>query len=402
MAQASYFSPLEDIPIDPIMQIMQAYKADEAPGKIDVSVGVYKTEEGDPNYVFPCVKKAKEILAANDPGHCYTQMSGIPAFVSAAQRTIFGDNHDDVVSVQAISGSGSLHLAFTLLRSTGFSEFYVGTPCWSNYQGMIEHVGGNYHTFRYYHPETHGVDFDATLQALQSAPDKSVFVLQAVCHNPTGCDYTRDQWAQILKIFGERDLFLVFDCAYQGFASGSVAEDAWAIRQAYDAGLEFMVCQSFSKNLGLYSERAGCTHVRVRDAHARANVFATLVSIIRHELSFAPAFGARVATIVQDQLQEQWAEDVLSVTRRLKTVREKVLKRFVEMGTPGKWEPIIKQNGLFWYSGLTKLQVQKLMDEHHVYGTLDGRVNVAGLNDSNIEAFCQAVDATVRKYPFDQ
>lgn len=90
------------------------------------------------------------------------------------------------------------------------------------------------------------------------------------------------------------------------------------------------------------------------------------------------------------------------MTRRLKTVREKVLKRFVEMGTPGKWEPIIKQNGLFWYTGLTKLQVQKLMDEHHVYGTLDGRVNVAGLNDSNIEAYCQAVDATVRKYPFDQ
>lgn len=396
----SKFSHLEDVPIDPIMKIMALFQNDPSRDKIDVSVGVYKTEEGDPNYVFPSVQQAKQILAKNDPGHCYTLMAGIPEFVAEAQKTIFGAQHDDVVSVQAISGSGALHLAFRFLADAGYSDFYVGTPSWGNYKGMIEQVGGTYHPFVYYNPETHGVDFAATMEMLQTAPERSVILLQAVCHNPTGCDYTRDQWDQILKVFGERDLFLLFDIAYQGFASGNVDEDAWAIRQAYDAGLEFIVCQSYSKNLGLYAERTGCTHVRT-SPEVKANVFASLVGTIRREFSFAPAFGARVATIVQLQLQEQWAEDVLSVTDRLKGVRAQVLARLTELGTPGKWEPIVKQNGLFWYTGLTPLQVQKLMDEHHVYGTLDGRVNVAGLNSSNIEAYCQAVDATVRKYPFE-
>lgn len=396
----SHFSHLEDVPIDPIMKIMNQFQNDPSPAKIDVSVGVYKTEEGDPNYVFPCVQQAKQVLAQNDPGHCYTLMAGIPAFVAEAQKTVFGAEHDDVVSIQAISGSGALHLAFRFLADAGFSDFYVGTPSWGNYQGMIEQVGGQYHLFRYYHPDTHGVDFDATMEMLRTVPDKSVVLLQAVCHNPTGCDYSRDQWSQILQVFRDRDLFLLFDIAYQGFASGSVEEDAWAIRQAYALGLEFIACQSYSKNLGLYAERAGCTHVRTSPA-VKANVFAALVGTVRREFSFAPAFGARVATIVQQQLQEQWAADVLSVTDRLKGVRLKVLARLTELGTPGKWEPIVKQNGLFWFTGLTPLQVQKLMDEHHVYGTLDGRVNVAGLNDSNIEAYCQAVDAIVRKYPFE-
>lgn len=396
----SHFSHLENVPIDPIMKIMNLFQSDPSPAKIDVSVGVYKTEEGDPNYVFPSVQQAKQKLAQNDPGHCYTLMAGIPAFVAEAQNTVFGAQHPDVVSIQAISGSGALHLAFRFLQDAGFSDFYVGTPSWGNYQGMIEQVGGTYHPFRYYDPATHGVDFDATLELLRTAPAKSVILLQAVCHNPTGCDYSRDQWTQILKVFAERDLFLLFDIAYQGFASGVVAEDAWAVRQAYAAGLEFIVCQSYSKNLGLYSERVGCTHVRTTP-EVKDKVFATMVGNVRREFSFAPSFGARVATIVQRDLQAEWAADVKSVTDRLKGVRLKVLARLTELGTPGKWEPIVKQNGLFWFTGLTPLQVQKLMDEHHVYGTLDGRVNVAGLNDSNIEAYCQAVDATVRKYPFE-
>lgn len=403
MTQSSYFSLLEPSQLDPILLLMQAFANDPHPDKIDLSVGVYKTEEGDPNYIFPCVAAAKTKLAENDPGHCYTSMAGVPAFITNAKRTIFGADHEDVVSVQAISGSGALHLAFNFLRSTGFHNFYVGVPAWGNYKGMIEHVGGVYHEYTYYDPKENAVDFGAAIKALEAAPEKSVFVLQAVCHNPTGCDYSQEQWAQILDILQKKDIFPLFDIAYQGFASGSVDEDAWSIREAYRRGLEFVACQSYSKNMGLYSERAGCIHVSVKDKEARPNVALSLISTVRLEFSFAPAFGARVAAIVQldEEIKKVWKEDVLAVTHRLQGVRRLVLEKFQKLQTPGNWEPIVKQNGLFWYSGLTPLQVEKLMEEYHIYGTLNGRVNVAGLNMLNIDAYCIAVDAIVRKYPFN-
>lgn len=397
----SSFSHLESSPLDPIILLMNAFAADEHPEKIDVSVGVYKTENGDPNYVFPSVKLAKDKLAKNDPGHCYTQMSGIPAFVLSAKKTIFGADHDNVVSVQAVSGSGALHIAFTFLRATGFTDFFVGTPAWGNYKGMIEHVGGNFHTYQYYDPKTNAADFESTMEALNNAAADSVFIFQAVCHNPTGCDYTKEQWIQIFKLVKEKKIFPLFDIAYQGFASGNVAEDAWAVREAYRQNMEFIACQSYSKNMGLYSERTGCTHVVIHDREAIGNVASQLVAIIRHEISFAPAFGARVATIVQqdEELKEIWAEDVLAVTNRLKGVRQQILDKFTKLQTPGSWEHVVKQNGLFWYTGLTELQVEKLLEEYHIYGTPNGRVNVAGLNDSNIDLYCNAVDAIVRKYP---
>lgn len=400
----SVFSSINDSTVDPIILLMSAYAQDTHPKKIDVSVGVYKTEDGNPDYIFPCVREAKKILAANDPGHCYTLMSGIPAFTQAAQKTIFGANYPNVCSVQAVSGSGALHLAFMFLREIGFNDFHVGVPAWGNYEGMIKHAGGNFIPFQHYDAATNLVDFDLAVEALETAPPKSVFVLQAVCHNPTGCDYTKEQWLQILDIIQKKNIFPLFDIAYQGFSSGSVDDDAWVVRESHRRNMEFVVCQSYSKNLGLYSERAGCIHVSVQDESAVPKVKDLLVSLVRSEFSFAPAFGARVATIVQtdEELQKVWAQDVLDVTLRLKHVRQKLLDTFTRLQTPGNWEPVIKQNGLFWFTGLTAAQTKLLLEEHHIYGTANGRVNVAGLNDSNIETYCRAVDDVVRKCPFEQ
>lgn len=402
MTQSSVFSGLEDSPLDPIVLLMNQYASDSNPNKIDVSIGVYKTEEGDPNYVFPCVKSAKELLAKNDPGHCYTNMTGIPEYRQAAQKTVFGENHDNVVSVQAVSGSGSLHFAFAFLTGfIGLKNYYVGVPAWGNYKGMIEHVGGVFHSYKYYDEKTKSLDFQATVDALEQAPPKSVFVLQAVCHNPTGCDYLREQWLQILAILKEKDIFPVFDMAYQGFSSGLTDEDAWAVRQAYKANLEFMVCQSYSKNMGLYSERAGCLHIVIKDKEYVSNVTSQVTALARQEISFAPAFGARVATLVQtnEELRKQWEIDVADVCNRIKGVRKQIVEKLQKLQTPGNWEHVTQQNGLFCFSGLTPLQVEKMIEEHSIYLTSNGRINVAGLNQLNLDTFCKAVDTVVRKYP---
>lgn len=397
----SVFSQLQESSVDPIIYLMAACGKDTHPKKIDVSVGVYQSETGNPHYVFPSVKAAKQLLIDNDPGHCYTLMSGIPEYLSSAQTTIFGEPKPNVSSIQAVAGSGSLHLAFSLLHDIGYNDFHIGTPSWSNYKGMIEHVGSNYIEYPYYNYSTRSVDIDSVCKALNGAPAKSVFVMQAVCHNPTGCDLSREEWVKIFDIIQSKDIFLVFDIAYQGLSSGDINKDAWAIREAYSRKMEFIACQSYSKNLGLYSERAGCTHVCTWDLENLNVVSSKLVAVSRNEVSFAPAFGARVATLVQTvpNLQDLWVEDVLRIGTRLKDVREKALAWFVDLKTPGDWSHILHLSGLFWFSGLTKLQTEKLIEEYHIYALSNGRVNVAGLNDSNIEYFCRSVDDIVRKYP---
>ncbi|KAG2735529.1 hypothetical protein G9P44_001743 [Scheffersomyces stipitis] len=400
MTVTSKFNQLVREEPDPIVKTMSLYAQDPSPNKVDVSIGVYKSESGGP-YLFPCVAEAKKILAANDPGHNYTNMQGIPEFLEGARRAAFGEKYASegkLASLQTISGTGALHMAFLFLREAGYTNYYLGVPSWSNYVSMVEHVGGKVTTFNHYREDTKDVDFDSVVAALESAPADSVFIFQTCCHNPTGADYTQEQWTKIAELVKQRSIIPLLDTAYQGFSSGDKEKDAWAIRHFYELGIEFVVSQSFSKNLGLYGERVGAMHAVVQDKEFVPNAQSTLVALFRSECSFAPAFGARVASIVfqSPELQKVWREDVANITKRLKSVRQKVLERLTKLQTPGTWDNVIKQEGLFWYSGLTPAQNDRLISKHSVYSTSIGRVNIAGLSDANINYFCDAVDEVVR------
>jgi aspartate aminotransferase len=398
MTVSTIFNKLVDELADPIIRTMALYAQDQDEKKVDVSIGVYKSETGG-SFTFPSVVQAKEVIRANDPGHNYTNMQGIPEFRAGAQRVVFGDEtNGNIASLQTISGTGALHMAILVLKAAGYQNYYVGTPTWSNYVPMIEHIDGKINTYRYYNETTKEIDFDALVNALSTAPEYSIFLLQACCHNPTGADLTQEQWIKVIDLMKQRNLIPLLDMAYQGFSSGNKDTDAWAARYLYKQDIDFLVCQSFAKNLGLYGERVGCLHVVVKDKDYMPNAVSTLVALFRHECSFAPAFGARVAsTIFQNpELHAVWDKDVADITNRLKSVRQQVYDRLVKLGTPGKWDHVIKQTGLFWFSGLTPVQNQRLLDEFHIYSTGVGRVNVAGLNNGNIDYVCKAIDHIVR------
>ncbi|KAG7665252.1 AAT22 [[Candida] subhashii] len=400
MTVQTKFSKLVREEPDPIIKTMNLYAADPNPQKIDVSIGVYKDPNGG-SYLFPSIAKAKKHLHANDPGHNYTNMSGIPAFTKGAQRVIFGEeiaSEGKIASLQTISGTGAIHMALLLYREAGYTQYYVGEPSWSNYIPMIQCIGGTVSTYRHYDESSKSVDFESVRKALKTAPAKTIFLFQTCCHNPTGADFTQEQWIEIVEIMKDRDLLPLLDTAYQGFSSGDKDVDAWPIRHFYKQGMEFVVCESFSKNMGLYSERVGCTHVVVQDKEYVMNAQSTLTALFRQECSFAPAYGARLAaTIFEDQeLYKVWNEDVAEITRRLKTVRQLVLEKLTKLGTPGDWTNVVKQTGLFWYSGLTPAQNDRLISKHNVYSTNIGRVNIAGLNEENVDYFCRAIDEVVR------
>ncbi|CAL1198933.1 unnamed protein product [Candida parapsilosis] len=249
MTVQTVFSNLVREEPDPIIKTMQQYHKDTNPQKIDVSIGVYKDEAGA-CYEFPSITQAKQILHDNDPGHNYTNMAGITDFVAGAQKLVFGDEivkQDKLASIQAISGTGSLHIAMLCPRSRLYQLLHR-TPTWQNYQPMIEHIGGKVTTYKHYNEEARSVDFDCVLSALNSAPSKSVFLFQTCCHNPTGADFTRKQWEQIGSIMQKRQLLPLLDTACQGFSSGTPDQDAWPIRYLYSLNLEFILSIIFQKH----------------------------------------------------------------------------------------------------------------------------------------------------------
>ncbi|EGV62670.1 Aspartate aminotransferase/Glutamic oxaloacetic transaminase AAT2/GOT1 [Yamadazyma tenuis] len=400
MTSGSFYDNVPLAETDPIVVVLQKYAKDPSPKKVDLSIGVYKPEDGDIKYVFPSVKKAKTEIYNHDEGHPYHSMAGYPQFVEGAQKVVFGDDRPRegrTTSIQTISGTGAIHLGIEFVKRLGLKDFYVGVPTWGNYQGMIESEDCNVEFFNHYDKASGTADVDAVLSTIDTMPDHSVLLLQACCHNPTGADYTQDQWKQICAKLKNRHIFTFFDIAYQGFASGNKDTDAWAIRYFYDQGLEFLAAESFSKNMGLYGERLGCLHVVSKNPKNISSVHSSLVSIFRSQCSFGPLFGARIASYLFTDFKEEWDQDVLTISDRLSGLRNQILNKFKALQTPGNWEPVVRQNGLFWFSGLSKEQIEDLTESYHIYIPLNGRFNVAGFNDSNLDYIIESIDKVVRK-----
>ncbi|KAH6662936.1 aminotransferase class I and II [Plectosphaerella plurivora] len=375
-------------PEDPLFGLMRAFKADQSPDKVDLGIGAYRGDNAKP-WVLPVVKKADEILR-NDPelNHEYAPI--------AEKRSS---------SIQTISGTGAVHLGALFLAKfyKGNRTVYLSDPTWANHHQIFSNVGLPIAKYPYFSKETKGLDFDGMKAALSAAPDQSIVLLHVCAHNPTGVDPTEAQWAEIADLLAEKRHFPFFDCAYQGFASGSLQRDNAAVRLFTERGFEFLVCQSFAKNFGLYGERAGCFHFVTGPGPEATQTISRIASQLailqRSEISNPPLYGARiVATVLNDStLFKEWEENLTEMSGRIITMRKVLRAKLEELGTPGTWNHITDQIGMFSFTGLTETQVLKLRDDAHIYMTKNGRISMAGLNTRNVEYFAKAVDKVVRE-----
>ncbi|CAK7266232.1 Aspartate aminotransferase, cytoplasmic [Sporothrix epigloea] len=403
-------------PEDPLFGLMAAYRADDSPDKVDLGIGAYRDNSGKP-WVLPVVKKAETIIH-NDPNtdHEYLPIAGLSSFTSKAAEVIFGADslalaEKRAISVQTISGTGAVHLGALFLAKfyAGNRTVYFSDPTWANHNQIFSNVGLQTKTYPYFHKDTRGLDFDGMKATIQAAPTQSIILLHACAHNPTGVDLTEAQWKELADILRSRGHLPFFDCAYQGFASGNLARDAGAIRYFVEQGFELLVAQSFAKNFGLYGERAGCLHYiappqkgdqftaqAVTDTVSR--VKSQLAVLQRSEISNPPIYGARVAsTVLNDPaLFAEWEENLQTMSGRIIGMRKALRDKLEALGTPGTWNHITDQIGMFSFTGLNEIQVQKLRSDFHVYMTKNGRISMAGLNTNNIEYFVKAVDSVVR------
>jgi len=291
-----------------------------------------------------------------------------------------------------------------------FSKFYnwgseekkiwLSNPTWANHHAILRNVGIEPVEYPYYDPKTIGLDYDGLIGTLQSAPPRSVFLLHACAHNPTGVDPTEDQWKAITEVMLEKKHYAFFDCAYQGFASGDLDKDSWAVRYFLDKNVPMLVCQSFAKNAGLYGERVGALHVVASTKEAAARVKSQLSVLQRSEISNPPSHGARIVSLILNdaQLFEEWKADVRTMAGRIIAMRQELYRLLTEeLKTPGSWEHILTQIGMFSYTGISGSQSKALIEKGHVYLTGNGRISMAGLNTKNIVYFATELDKVVRE-----
>jgi aromatic-amino-acid transaminase len=396
------FQHVEPYGGDPILTLNEDFQKDPRPNKINLSIGVYFDDAGRLP-VMAAVRAAESAQLQHIGPRPYQPMEGAANYRQAVQHLLFGADHEAVTSgriatIQTLGGSGGLKVGGDFLkRYFGDAEVWVSDPTWDNHRAMFEGAGFKVNTYPYYDPVTGGVKFAEMLGAIRALPARSIVLLHACCHNPTGVDLSREQWAELIPVIRERGLIPYVDIAYQGFGDG-IAEDAFAIRALADAGVSFFCASSFSKSFSLYGERCGGLSVVCPDKAQAELVLGQLKATIRKNYSSPPTHGGQVvARVLQTpELFRQWADELDGMRTRIRAMRQRLHDGLVAR-LPGRdFGYFLSQRGMFSYTGLSPEQCDRLREEHGVYLVRSGRMCVAGLNQNNVDAVAEAMAAVLK------
>jgi aromatic-amino-acid transaminase len=396
-ASTSLFAAVAMAPRDPILGLNEQFAADPNPAKVNLGVGVYFDDEGKLP-VLRCVAAAEKMLLESPKAKGYLPIDGIAAYDKAVQGLVFGADSPllaagRVATVQALGGTGGLKVGADFLKQLNpAAKVLISDPSWENHRALFTNAGFVVESYPYYDPDTRGVRFDAMLAALREAPAGTVVVLHACCHNPTGCDISPAQWAQVAHVVRDQGLVAFLDMAYQGFGHG-LTEDGAVIGQFVDIGARFFVSTSFSKSFSLYGERVGALSVVCGDKDEAMRVLSQLKIVIRTNYSNPPTFGAQVVALVltTPALRSQWEDELAGMRDRIRATRSALVDKLHAAGVQGDLSYITEQKGMFSYSGLSKEKMQRLRSEFGVYGVDSGRICVAAINSRNIDAVVAAL-----------
>jgi aspartate/tyrosine/aromatic aminotransferase len=395
------FGDIEMAPQDAILGITEAFQKDPNPAKINLSVGVYKDAQGK-TPILESVKLAERRLLDEESTKGYLPISGSPQYARLVQEMLFSPGHELIESGQAVTshtpgGTGALRVAGDLIHKVfPKSQIWLSSPTWPNHPKVFAAAGVQAQSYPYFDAEAGALNFDAMLAALAEIPQGDIVLLHGCCHNPSGVDPTADQWTQIADVVRQRKLLPLVDFAYQGFAQG-LREDAACLEAMCKPGTETIICSSFSKNFGLYRERVGALTIVADAADAAERIQSQVKSVIRANYSNPPSHGADiVTTILSDQeLRTMWEGELAAMRARIRAMRDLFVEKLAEKGVPGDYSFIKRQNGMFSFSGLNPEQVKALRDKYSIYIVGSGRINVAGMTESNMDALCEAIAEVV-------
>ncbi|TBU83371.1 aromatic amino acid aminotransferase [Pseudomonas daroniae] len=397
----SLFSAVEMAPRDPILGLNEAFNADTRPNKVNLGVGVYTNEEGRIPLLRAVVEAETALTAAHAP-RGYLPIEGIAAYDKAVQTLLLGNDspliqQGRVITTQAIGGTGALKTGADFLkRLLPDATVAISDPSWENHRALFEAAGFPVRNYRYYDAFSNGVNRGGLLEDLKNLPARSIVVLHACCHNPTGVDLTPEDWQAVLEIVREREHVPFLDIAYQGFGDG-IEEDAAAVRLFAQSGLTFFVSSSFSKSFSLYGERVGALTIVTGDQEETGRVLSQVKRVIRTNYSNPPTHGASVVAAVLNnpELRVMWETELGEMRDRIRTMRLAMVEQLAALNAKRDFGFVAQQRGMFSYSGLTTEQVERLRTEFGIYAVGTGRICVAALNTRNLPVVTKAIAAVL-------
>ena len=394
--ETSLFGGLEMAPRDPILGVTEAFVADPNPRKVNLGVGVYNDDSGKLP-LLECVKRVEQQLTEKAASRGYLPIDGIAAYDKLSQQMVFGTDSEVVtagriVTVQALGGTGALKVAADFLRRVvPNSVVYISDPSWENHRALFEMAGFPVETYRYYDAATRGLDFAGMLASIEAMAEGSIIVLHTCCHNPTGADPTEQQWGTILERVRARNLVPILDLAYQGFGDGIDADAAVVRRFAATPGPIF-VASSYSKSFSLYGERCGALSIVAADAQEAMKVLSQVKRTARTNYSSPPTHGGQIvaAVLASPELRVLWETELTEMRERIRSIRKRLVDELKDR-IPDDFSFVMRQRGMFSYSGLSKEAVQLLRSKYSIYLIDTGRICVAALNSRNIEYVADAI-----------
>ena len=395
------FANLKPLPTDPILGLMAKYRQDTNPNKIDLGVGVYKTEAGD-TPILSCVKKAEQFRLENETSKSYIGLAGDLGFCAKMESLLLGEHsaliENRVRTAQAPGGTGALRVAAEFIaKANPKANVWVTTPTWANHIGLFSAAGLTVKEYPYYDYENKGLLFEEMMATLKTVPKGDIVLLHACCHNPSGMDLNAEQWKQVAELAKEVGFTPLVDIAYQGFGT-SLEQDAAGLRLLAATVDEMIICSSCSKNFGLYRERIGACSIISESAAVADIANSVLLSVVRSIYSMPPAHGATIVDTIlgSDELTAEWHQELADMRNRINGLRSTIVEALHSRGVVQDFSFIEKQHGMFSFLSITPEQIERLQKEYSIYIVGSSRVNVAGVSQANLNYFADAV-ATVIK-----
>ena len=397
------FESLQPLPPDPILGLNAAFKADDNPNKVDLGIGVYKDEKGN-TPVMRAVKEAEKLILSSQVTKAYVGPAGALAYNEAVAELILGTTlkaglGGRRITMQTPGGCGGLRIAAEFIaRASSGATIWVSDPTWANHKPLIGSSGLKFNSYPYYNYETHSVDFDSMIATLANVPIGDVVLLHGCCHNPSGADLTPNQWQAIRDLAQEKKFTIFIDLAYQGMGDG-LEEDVIGVRLLAESLPELIIVSSCSKNFGLYRERTGAiTLICQNEGGARAA--STLVAAAaRSNYSMPPDHGAAVVQLIREDssLNSMWEGELQEIRNRINGLRITFANLLTESGAQRDFSFIKKEKGMFSFLGITKNQIHKLISEYAIYLVDSSRINVASINDDNIDYVTKSIIEVLSK-----
>lgn len=396
------FEDLPLLPSDPILGLSVAFRDDPNPHKVDLGVGVYRNNAGG-TPIMAAVRAAEQERLRRETTKAYTFPAGYPGANDAANVLLLGADHPAlaagrVASIQTPGGCGALRVAAELImRARPEARVWVSNPSWANHVPLLGGAGLALSEYPYYDYANHCLDFEAMIAALAQVPAGDVVLLHASCHNPSGADLSQSQWQQLTDLALERGFVPLIDSAYQGLGQG-LDEDAFGPRLMAQHLPEVIVASSFSKNFGLYRDRAGALTLVSADQTQSLASHSQLLGITRGLYSMPPAHGSAIVDIILNspELAQQWRDELTHMRTRIQGLRQSLVTSLAGYLPERDFSFIARERGMFSFLGLSEAQVQRLRTEFSLYMTSNSRINVAGLSVSAVDYVARSIAQVVQ------